>query len=159
MAFGSFDDDIGGKPMAEINTTPLVDVMLVLLVIFIITAPLFHQAVPIDLPRVQSTKLDQERTVINLALDQSGQLFWNGELVKAADLGSRFRAALAATPSSPPELHLRADRKTEYEKVAEVMAAAQQAGLTRIAFVTQPADANAPVPVGATTVQPQSPAQ
>lgn len=140
MAFGSFDEDISNKPMAEINTTPLVDVMLVLLVIFIITAPLFHQAVPIDLPRVQSTKLDQEPLVINLALDQGGKLFWNGEQVTAAGLDSRFRAALAATPQNPPELHLRADRKTEYEKVAEVMAIAQRTGLTRIAFVTQPGE-------------------
>lgn len=148
MSFGSFDEEIGAKPMAEINTTPLVDVMLVLLVIFIITAPLFHQAVPIDLPRVNSTKLDQEPTVINLALDNAGGLFWNGEPVRAADLPVRFRAALEAAPGNPPELHLRADRKTEYEKVAEVMASAQRAGLTRIAFVTQPVDTGAaPVPV------------
>jgi biopolymer transport protein ExbD len=138
MSFGSFDEEIGTKPMSEINTTPLVDVMLVLLVIFIITAPLFHQAVPIDLPRVQSTKLDQEPTVINLALDQAGLLYWNGETVARTDLDVRFRKALASNPQNPPELHLRADRKTEYEKVAEVMAAAQRAGLTRIAFVTQP---------------------
>ncbi|MSQ59487.1 MAG: biopolymer transporter ExbD [Betaproteobacteria bacterium] len=147
MAFGSFDEDIGGKPMAEINTTPLVDVMLVLLVIFIITAPLFHQAVPIDLPRVQSTKLDQEPTVINLALDNAGQLYWNGGLVPFADIESRFGAALAASPRNPPELHLRADRKTEYEKVAQVMAAAQRTGLTRIAFVTQPSEVGAPASV------------
>lgn len=141
MAFGSFDDELGGnKPMAEINTTPLVDVMLVLLVIFIITAPLFHQAVPIDLPRVQSTKLDQEPIVISLALDNLGQLYWNGESVQAGALDARFRAALAANPRQPPELHLRADRKTEYERVAEVMAIAQRTGLTHIAFVTQPSD-------------------
>jgi len=144
MAFGSFDDEIGAKPMAEINTTPLVDVMLVLLVIFIITAPLFHQAVPIDLPRVNSSKLDQEPTVINLSLDHAGNLHWNGESVRASDLEARFRAALAANPAQPPELHLRADRKTEYEKVAAVMASAQRTGLTRIAFVTQPNESVSP---------------
>jgi len=143
MAFGSFDEESGAKPMAEINTTPLVDVMLVLLVIFIITAPLFHQAVPIDLPRVNSTKLDQEPMVINLAVDRDGALFWNGETVRMSDLPARFRTALEAQPGNPPELHLRADRKTEYEKVAEVMASAQRAGLTRIAFVTQPIDSDA----------------
>ncbi|MFN0315862.1 MAG: ExbD/TolR family protein [Burkholderiales bacterium] len=155
MAFGSFDEDIGGKPMAEINTTPLVDVMLVLLVIFIITAPLFHQAVPIELPRVQSTKLDQEPTVINLALDQAGQLFWNGELVAFEAVEARFSAALAGSPQNPPELHLRADRKTEYEKVAQVMAAAQRTGLTRIAFVTQPTEAGAPASVVETSPAPK----
>lgn len=146
MAFGSFDDEIGAKPMAEINTTPLVDVMLVLLVIFIITAPLFHQAVPIDLPRVNSTKLDQEPTVINLSLDAAGAMFWNGEAVRPAELATRFAAALQAQSGNPPELHLRADRKTEYEKVAEVMATAQRVGLTRIAFVTQPIDSSAAAP-------------
>lgn len=135
MAFGSFDEGGSGQPMAEINTTPLVDVMLVLLVIFIITAPLFQQAVPIDLPQVSATKLDDKPEVIQLAVDGNGQIFWNGEAILRDALDNRFAAASARQP----ELHLRADRKVAYEKVADVMAAAQRAGVVKIAFVTEPA--------------------
>jgi biopolymer transport protein ExbD len=135
MSFGSFDKEAGTQPMAEINTTPLVDVMLVLLVIFIITAPLFHQAVPIDLPKVDATKLDDKPKVIQLAIDERGLVFWNGEAIHGDQLAMRMDAARVDNP----ELHLRADRGTRYEKVAEVMAAAQKAGLVKIAFVTEPA--------------------
>ena len=134
MAFGSFDESGSGQPMAEINTTPLVDVMLVLLVIFIITAPLFHQAVPIDLPQVSATKLDDKPEVIQLAIDGEGQIFWNGEAIHRDALDKHFAAASARQP----ELHLRADRKVAYEKVADVMAAAQRASIGKMAFLTQP---------------------
>ena len=135
MAMGRFDSARAQAPMAEINTTPLVDVMLVLLVIFIITAPLFHQAVPIDLPQVSATKLDDKPEVIQLAIDGEGQIFWNGEAIHRDALDNRF----AAASPRQPELHLRADRKVAYEKVADVMAAAQRAGVVKIAFVTEPA--------------------
>jgi biopolymer transport protein ExbD len=135
MSFGSFDESGGLQPMAEINTTPLVDVMLVLLVIFIITAPLFHQAVPIDLPKVDAAKLDDKPMVIQLALDEQGHVHWNGEAIHRDALPIR----LAAARTENPELHLRADRNTRYERVAEVMAAAQRAGIVKIAFVTEPA--------------------
>jgi biopolymer transport protein ExbD len=136
MAFGSFDDRPGVSPMAEINTTPLVDVMLVLLVIFIITAPLFHEAVPIDLPRVEATKLEDKPHVIQLAIDEQGTIYWNGEAIHRDVLPMR----LAAERGLNPELHLRADGGTRYEKVAEVMAEAQHAGIVKIAFVTEPAE-------------------
>jgi len=135
MAFGSFSDEGAGQPMAEINTTPLVDVMLVLLVIFIITAPLFHQAVPIDLPKVSATRIDDQPEVVQLAVDAAGRIFWNGESVPREALDAR----LAGVGARQPELHLRADRAVRYEKVADVMAAVQRAGLTKIAFVTEPA--------------------
>ncbi len=133
MSFGGFDD--GGKttPMAEINTTPLVDVMLVLLVIFIITAPLFQQAVPIDLPRVDSTRLDDKPQTIQLALDADGRLFLDGAPADRTLVDARFAAAAPANP----ELHLRADRATRYEQVADIIAAAQRAGIVKIAFVTE----------------------
>lgn len=133
MAFGGFDD--GGKtaPLAEINTTPLVDVMLVLLVIFIITAPLFQQAVPIDLPRVDSTKLDDKPKTIQLALDAEGRLFLNSVAADRATVEAHF----ASVAPENPELHLRADRTTRYEKVADIIAAAQRAGIVKIAFVTE----------------------
>jgi len=135
MAFGSFNESGGGQPMAEINTTPLVDVMLVLLVIFIITAPLFQQAVPIDLPKVSATKIEDQPETIQLAVDAEGNIFWNGQALPREALDSRF----AAAGPGQPELHLRADRGVRYEKVADVMAAAQRAGLVKIAFVTEPA--------------------
>jgi biopolymer transport protein ExbD len=138
MAFGSFSDGNNAQPMGEINTTPLVDVMLVLLVIFIITAPLFHQAVAIDLPKVDSSKLEDKPRVLQLALDGEGQVHLDGQPVARSDLDRRFQDA--AAPGRPaPELHLRADRATRYERVTEVMAAAQKAGIARIAFVTEPA--------------------
>jgi len=133
MSFGSFNEG-GNAPMADINTTPLVDVMLVLLVIFIITAPLFHQAIPIDLPRVSSTKLDDKPEVIQLAINADGIAYWNGEAVHRNALDARFAEASARQP----ELHLRADREARYEAVADVMAAAQRSGIVKIAFVTQP---------------------
>lgn len=133
MAFGGFDEGGKSQPMAEINTTPLVDVMLVLLVIFIITAPLFQQAVPIDLPRVASTQLDDKPRTIQLALDAEGRIYLDSapsDLVAAT-------AMFATVAAESPELHLRADRATRYERVAEIIAAAQRAGIVKIAFVTE----------------------
>jgi biopolymer transport protein ExbD len=136
MAFGSFNEGGGTQPMSEINTTPLVDVMLVLLVIFIITAPLFHQAVQVDLPRVDSSKLDNKPAVIHVALDGQGQIFLDGAPITRDQLDTHFAQAMQ-TGDGAPELHLRADRDTRYEQVAEIMAAAQRAGIVKIAFVTQ----------------------
>lgn len=135
MAFGEFNEGVNAAPIAEINTTPLVDVMLVLLVIFIITAPLFHQAVPIDLPRADSTRLDDKPVVVNLALDGHGSLFLDGAPTNREGVYAR----LAELAPSQPELHLRADRITPYEKVADILAVAQRAGVMKIAFVTEPA--------------------
>lgn len=136
MAFGSFENAGGSQPMAEINTTPLVDVMLVLLVIFIITAPLFHQAVPVDLPRVEASTLDDRPQIISVAIDASGKLFLDGLALDRRELAGRLAAVGSA--GGQPELHLRADRGTRYERVTEVLADAQRAGLVRIAFVTEP---------------------
>lgn len=134
MSFGTFDSQGNNQPMAEINTTPLVDVMLVLLVIFIITAPLFHQAVEIDLPKVSANRIDEKPEVIQLAIDANGGIFWNGEALPRAGLEERLSAAAARQP----ELHLRADRNVRYEHVADVMGTAQRLGLSKIAFVTEP---------------------
>jgi len=107
----------------------------VLLVIFIITAPLFHQAVPVDLPKVNSSKLDDKPKVVQLAIDAAGRVYVDGALVESGSLGMAL-AAQVRSGVSAPELHLRADRSTRYEQVTEVMAKAQKAGLTKIAFVT-----------------------
>jgi biopolymer transport protein ExbD len=135
MSFGSFNEG-HNAPMADINTTPLVDVMLVLLVIFIITAPLFHQAISLDLPKVSSTKLEQKPEIIRLEIDANGMVFWNGESIHREVLAKRF----SEVSMREPELHVSADRNVRYESVAEVMAAAQSSGLVKIALVTQPQD-------------------
>ena len=126
------------QPMVEINTTPLVDVMLVLLIIFIITAPLLNQAVPVDLPKVDATRMNEQPRTVQVALDAQGRIFVDGEEVGKASLAGRLQETLAQGAPSP-EMHLRADRRTHYERVAEVMAIAQGVGMTKIAFVTEAA--------------------
>ncbi len=137
MSFGSFDSGGTAQPMAEINMTPLVDVMLVLLVIFIITAPLFHQAVPVDLPQVDATRIDDKPQVLAVAIDADGKVFVDGVVQHRSALSEVFAAAVVN--GREPELHLRADRGTRYERVTEVLADAQRAGIVKIAFVTEPA--------------------
>jgi biopolymer transport protein ExbD len=135
MAMGSLSDsDDDFNP--EINTTPLVDVMLVLLIIFIITIPVINHSVKIDLPRASSQPNDLKPENINLDIDAAGQVFWNSEAIDAGQLSLRIATAAQKTPQ--PELHLRAERTTQYEKVAQVMAAAQSGGLSKIGFITEP---------------------
>ena len=135
MAMGSLSDtDDDFNP--EINTTPLVDVMLVLLIIFIITIPVINQSVKIDLPRASSQPQDLKPENINLDIDAQGQIYWNREAIDASQLGIRIATAAQKTPQ--PELHLQAERTTQYEKVAQVMAAAQTGGLSKIGFITEP---------------------
>jgi biopolymer transport protein ExbD len=136
MAFGGFSKAGDSAPMAEINMIPLIDVMLVLLVIFIITAPLLTHAVKIELPKASSTPNLTQPDNIQLGIKASGETYWNGEAVDKATLAARMTAAARLEPQ--PEVHLRADRTTEYQKVAEVMAAAAKAGLVKLGFVTEP---------------------
>ena len=137
MAFGSFDRGGQNAPMAEINMIPLIDVMLVLLVIFIITAPLLTHAVKIDLPKASSQPNITKPENVQLAIDRDGVVYWNGEVVDEAGWRARMQAA-AAQQKPQPELHLRADKTTPYQAVAEVMADAAKAGMTRIGFVSDP---------------------
>ncbi|MDP1612507.1 MAG: biopolymer transporter ExbD [Sulfuritalea sp.] len=136
MAMGSFDNRRHTPPMADMNVVPLVDVMLVLLVIFIVTAPLLTHAVKIDLPKASSSVNVTKPEHIEFGIRESGELFWSGEKVSLADLGPRF--AVEAKRQPQPELHLRADRNARYESVAQVMSAAARAGLLRIGFVSEP---------------------
>jgi biopolymer transport protein ExbD len=141
MAFGGFGSSSeGGQPTAEINMIPLIDVMLVLLVIFIVTAPLLTHAVKIDLPRASSSANLAQQENIQLAVRESGTLHWNGEPLSREEMNRRF--ALAAQQTPQPELHLHADRLTPYERVAEVMSDAARAGLHRIGFITTPTRAS-----------------
>jgi len=137
MAFGGFSKASSSAPMAEINMVPLIDVMLVLLVIFIITAPLLTHAVKVDLPRASSTPNITQPQNIQLAIKANGDVYWNGEHIAETQIASRMTASARLDPQ--PELHLRADRTTNYEKVAQVLSAAAKAGLTKIGFVTEPA--------------------
>lgn len=138
MAFGSFQNSRHAQPVAEINTTPLVDVMLVLLVIFMITLPLITQRLALDLPETDSTAPPSAADLPHVALgiDSNGQLFWDGVAVSAAELEMRLQAASQQQP--PPELHLHADAGTTYQRLAEVIAAAQRNGMQRIGFITAP---------------------
>ncbi len=137
MAFGGFPRTSESAPTAEINMVPLIDVMLVLLVIFIVTAPLLTHAVKIDLPKASSQPNVQKRETVQLAIAADGGVYWNGERIAEADVAARM--ADAAKRSPQPEIHLHADGTTQYHNVAEVMSAAARAGLTRIGFVTEPA--------------------
>lgn len=140
MAFGSFGGGArNSAPMAEINVIPLVDIMLVLLVIFIITAPLLTHAVKIDLPKADSTTNVQQADNIQFAIDADSQRWWNGEKVDEARTIEHLRAAGSQTPS--PELHLRVDRNARYEIIATVMSEAAKAGVTKVGFVTDPSGA------------------
>ena len=136
MAMGSFRTDHRQAPMSDINVVPLVDVMLVLLVIFIITAPLLTNAVKIDLPKAASSPNITQPDHIEFGIRVGGVLFWNGEPISMADVPARF--ALEARKQPQPELHIRADPQAQYDPVAQVMSAAARAGLKRIGFVTDP---------------------
>ncbi len=131
-----FGSEAHTQPMSEINTTPLVDVMLVLLVIFIITAPLLTHAVKIDLPQATSQPVIDKPEIISLAIDATGQTYWNDLPIAQAQLKTKL--ALISDQKPQPELQIRADKDTRYQVLAEVMASAQNAGVTKLGFVSEP---------------------
>lgn len=136
MAFGG-DFESNDEVMSEINMTPLVDVMLVLLIIFIITVPVLTHSVDIELPRASNVPTEVKPTTIQLAVDAAGEVYWNENKVTAAELATRLSVAAATTPQ--PEVHLRGDRTVAYEHVVKTMAAVQSAGILKLGFVTEPA--------------------
>ncbi len=138
MAFGDFNRQHNSAPMAEINMVPLIDVMLVLLVIFIITAPLLTHSVKIDLPKASSTPNLTKPDNIQLAVDAQGVVYWNGEALKRDAWRARMQAAARQAPQ--PEVHIRGDATAAYGNVAMLLADASKAGLTRIGFVSNPED-------------------
>ncbi len=137
MSFGGFEQRGHDQPMAEINTTPLVDVMLVLLVIFIITAPLLTHAIRVDLPGAQAPVDVPDPGTVTLSIDADGTIYWNEDAITGEELLAA-RLAEAAARSPAPRLQLRADRETRFQRIADLMAAVQAAGLPGIGFVTQP---------------------
>lgn len=135
MSFGSFNTQHHAVK-AEINVVPLVDVMLVLLVIFIITAPLLTNSVKVDLPKASSSPNITKPDHVELGIKEDGSLFWNGETVTKETLAQRF--SIEAKKEPQPEVHIRADKHAQYDYVAQAMSVAARAGLVKIGFVTDP---------------------
>ncbi|MEY8875394.1 MAG: ExbD/TolR family protein [Leptothrix sp. (in: b-proteobacteria)] len=138
MAFGRLERNPGSQPMSEINMTPLIDVMLVLLVIFIITAPLLSSSLKLDLPKAEAGSSGSAPAFVALAIDAQGRLYLGETALDAGtareQIGSRVREAARRDPAT--EVQLRADSAVPYGRVAELMGWVQDAGLSRIGFVT-----------------------
>lgn len=137
MAFGKLSDEGEDQPLSEINMIPMIDVMLVLLIVFMITAPLLTNAVKLELPEASSQLNQPDKQDINLAIDGAGKIYWNDQEVDEAALLAKMESAGQAE-GEQPEIQLRIDRKVEYGIIARVMAQASQHGLHKIAFVSQP---------------------
>ena len=137
MSFSNPSGDQGDDPlMTEINMTPLVDVMLVLLIIFIITLPVIHQAVKVDLPKANSARNETKPESVQVSIDARGQIFWNSSPI---DLPTFVGYAEKAAQKEPqPEINVRADKEVRYDSVAQVLAASKRAGLTKLGFITEP---------------------
>ena len=142
MAFGRLQRSSRPAPMSDINMTPLIDVMLVLLVIFMISAPLMTSSLKLDLPKAEGAQPNDVPQFISVALDPHGQLYFGDEAVDAAAFAARVAAAARKNPAI--EVQLRADQAVPYGRVAEVIGVVQKAGLNRIGFVTEPAGAARP---------------
>lgn len=138
MAFGSFDSKSSSHTMSEINMVPLIDVMLVLLVIFIITAPLLSHSIRIDIPQASAQPVEQEPRTIDLAIDQDGLMYWNDQPLAAEAVAERLIEEARLDPQ--PELRIRADQDTRYAVLAQLMSEARKAGLKRLGFVTRPGE-------------------
>ena len=136
MAFGRLERTTGDPPMSDINVTPLVDVMLVLVVIFIITAPLLASSIRLDLPKADGTQAGDAPSFVTVVLDKAGQVFVNDKPVTAPQLAEQLAASAKANPDT--EIQLRADQAVPYGRIVEVMGVAHKAGLTRIGFVAEP---------------------
>lgn len=136
MAFGRLERDKGTAPMSDINMTPLIDVMLVLVVIFIITAPLLASSIKLELPKTDAAKPNEAPKFVLLVVDKSGQAFLNDKSLATAELATQLAQTAAQNPDT--ELQLRADESVPYGRVVEVMGVAQKAGLNRIGFVADP---------------------
>lgn len=136
MAFGGFENKNTRSPMAEMNMVPLIDVMLVLLVIFIVTAPLLSHSVKIELPQASSKSVESPKEKIDLAIRSNGELLYNGNTVDRETAQTLFAEAARKEPM--PEVHIYADRHADYQYVAETLSDASRAGLSTIGFITRP---------------------
>ncbi|MNG96657.1 Biopolymer transport protein ExbD [compost metagenome] len=137
MAFGKLSSDSDDQPLSEINMIPMIDVMLVLLIVFMITAPLLTNAVKLDLPEASSQANQPKQDDISLSIDGAGKMYWNDKPVDEAALIVQM-SAVDQKAQELPEIQLRIDKSVEYGTIARVMALASQHGLHKIAFVSQP---------------------
>lgn len=150
MSFGRLERSKGSEPMSEINVTPLVDVMLVLVVIFIITAPLLASSIKLDLPKTDAAKANDAPKFVTVVVDKSAKVFLNDKPIELPALSESLKASAKANPET--EVQLRADEAVPYGKVVEVMGVAQKAGLNRIGFVADnPSAASTAAPAAAKT--------
>lgn len=136
MAFGRLERHSAPQPISEINMTPLIDVMLVLVVIFILTAPLLASSIRLELPRTEGAVLGTAPQSVTVVLNKAGQVFVDEQPLPAAALAEKLRAVAVMQPDT--EVQLRADAAVPYGRVVEVMGQAHQAGLRRIGFVAEP---------------------
>jgi biopolymer transport protein TolR len=135
MSFGRLERTKGSPPMSDINMTPLIDVMLVLVVIFIITAPLLTSAIKLDLPKTEAATPVDAPKFVAIVVDKTGQIFLNDQVTSLTQLAESLTKT--AQLSKDTEVQLRADEAVPYGKVVEVMGVAQKAGLSRIGFVAE----------------------
>lgn len=142
MTFGRLERTTGAPPMSDINMTPLIDVMLVLLVIFMITAPLMVSKIKVDLPKVQGTTAAQTPVFVSVSIDKDGRVFLDDQPSDLVKLAQRLQEA--ATRDSSTEVQLRADSGVPYGRVVEVMGLAHKAGLTRLGFVAASTNGDQP---------------
>ncbi len=136
MGLGTLGSGAGGRPLSEINLIPLVDVMLVLLVVFIVTAPLLTHAVKLELPQASSRPNVTRAEHVEIAVQRDGLLHWNGEAVTSAEL--EWRAARLAAAAPDTEIHLKGDAAVPYGEMARTLSVLARCGLLRIGFVTEP---------------------
>jgi biopolymer transport protein TolR len=135
MAFGRLERRTGANPMSDINMTPLIDVMLVLLVIFMITAPLMTSSLKLDLPKTEGARPTDAAQFVTVAVDPQGKMYWGDEVLEADALKRRVREAAKRNPAT--EVQLRADKSVPYGRIAELIGLVQEGGLVRIGFVTE----------------------
>jgi biopolymer transport protein ExbD len=136
MAINVKQDGDDDEVIAAINTTPLVDVMLVLLIIFLITIPVVTHTVPVQLPKEMVNPLQSKPDSIEIAVNKDGDFFWNERLVDAPTLLARLKLASVKLPQ--PEVHVRGDQTTRYESIGRVVTACERAGISKVSFITQP---------------------
>ena len=148
MSFGRLEKPAGHQPMSDINVTPLVDVMLVLLVIFILATPLMASRLALELPKAAAPAAApaEPAAAVKIALDAQGRLYWGEEAIDPAALPQRLQQAAQRDPAT--EVQLRADTAVPYGRVVQIIGQAQQAGLSRIGFVADPAEAAVAAPTG-----------